>query len=50
MSKDGTLAAVGLQQSARVVIIERNVTDGTFGKFVAEADVPGEVTSVIWDE
>lgn len=50
MNKEGTLAAVGLQESARVVIVERNVKDGTFGKFVAEAEVPGEVTSVIFDE
>ncbi|TVY60807.1 putative 6-phosphogluconolactonase [Lachnellula suecica] len=50
VNKAGTLAAVGLQESARVVIVERDVKDGTFGKFVAEIDVPGEVTSVIWDE
>ena len=50
VNKNGTLAAVGLQYSSRVVIIERNVRDGTFGKFVAEVDVPGQVTSVIWDE
>ncbi|TVY47663.1 putative 6-phosphogluconolactonase [Lachnellula occidentalis] len=50
VSKDGTLAAVGMQESARVVIVERDVEDGRFGRFVAEVDVPGEVTSVIWDE
>lgn len=50
MNKAGTLAAVGLQESARVVIVERDVRDGTFGRFVAEVEVPGEVTSVIWDE
>jgi hypothetical protein len=50
VNKDGTLAAVGLQESARLVIIERDVKDGTFGKFVAEVDVPGQVTSAIWDE
>ncbi|KAF4626368.1 hypothetical protein G7Y89_g11791 [Cudoniella acicularis] len=50
VNKKGDLAAVGLQQSARVVILERNVLDGTFGKFVAEIGVPGEVTSVVWDE
>lgn len=33
-----------------MVVLKRDVKDGTFGEFVAEADVPGEVTSVIWDE
>lgn len=50
VNKNGTLAAVGLQLDARVVIVERNVEDGTFGKFVAEIDVPGQITAVIWDE
>lgn len=50
MNKNGTLAAVGLQLDSRVVIIERDVEKGTFGKFVAEIDVPGQITSVIWDE
>ena len=51
MNRSGNLAAVGLQGSGRVVIIERDVKDGTFGAFVAEIDTPGlEVTSVIWDE
>lgn len=30
--------------------MERNVQDGTFGEFVAEIDVPGELTSVIWGD
>jgi 6-phosphogluconolactonase (cycloisomerase 2 family) len=50
VNKNGTLAAVGLQNDGRVVIIERDVHDGKFGKFVAEIDIPGQVTSVIWDE
>jgi len=50
VNKNGTLAAVGLQMDGRVVIIKRNVEDGTFGEFVAEINVPGQVTSVIWDE
>jgi len=50
VNKNGTLAAVGLQLDSRVVIIERDVEKGTFGKFVAEIDVPGQITSVIWDE
>jgi 6-phosphogluconolactonase (cycloisomerase 2 family) len=47
LNKKGTLAAIGLQLDSRVVIIERNVEDG---KFVAEIDVPGQITSVIWDD
>jgi 6-phosphogluconolactonase (cycloisomerase 2 family) len=50
INKNGTLAAVGLQTDGRVVIVERNVQDGTFGEFVAEIDVPGELTSVIWGD
>jgi 6-phosphogluconolactonase (cycloisomerase 2 family) len=50
VNKKGTLAAVGLQSDSRVVIVERNVEDGKFGKFVAEIEIPGEITSVIWDE
>ncbi|TVY25477.1 putative 6-phosphogluconolactonase [Lachnellula hyalina] len=50
VSRDGRLAAVGLQESGRVVIIERDVQAGTWGGFVAEVDVEGEVTSVVWDE
>ncbi|KAH8678802.1 Lactonase, 7-bladed beta-propeller-domain-containing protein [Tricladium varicosporioides] len=50
MNKAGNLAAVGLQRSSRVVIVERNVADGTFGKIVANITVEGEVTAVVWDE
>lgn len=50
VNKDGSLAAVGLQESGNVVVIERDVESGMFGKFVASVDVPGEVTSVIWDD
>lgn len=50
VNKNGTLAAVGLQNDGRVVIIERDVDDEKFGKFVAEIDIPGQITSVIWDE
>ncbi|KIN00255.1 hypothetical protein OIDMADRAFT_125399 [Oidiodendron maius Zn] len=50
VNKDGTLAAVGLQYDSRVVLIERDVKDGTFGKFVAEIDIPGQITSVIFDD
>jgi 6-phosphogluconolactonase (cycloisomerase 2 family) len=50
VNRDGTLAAVGLQHDGRVVIVQRDVENGTFGRFVAEIDVPGNVTCVIWDD
>ncbi|KAG0652640.1 putative 6-phosphogluconolactonase [Hyphodiscus hymeniophilus] len=50
VNHDGTLAAVGLQLDGRVVIVERDVESGMFGRFVAAIDIPGQITSVIWDE
>jgi 6-phosphogluconolactonase (cycloisomerase 2 family) len=50
VNKDGSLAAVGLQYSASVAIIQRNATDGTFGDFIAEIGIPGQITSVIFDD
>ncbi|KAF7872764.1 uncharacterized protein EAF02_008835 [Botrytis sinoallii] len=59
MNKAGTLVAVALQQSARVVIVKRDVKTGLFGDFVADVQVGdfegvaglnGQVTSVVWDE
>ncbi|PVH82062.1 3-carboxymuconate cyclase-like protein-like protein [Cadophora sp. DSE1049] len=50
LNKAGTLAAVGLQSDSRVVIVQRDVTSGKFGDFVASVDVGGEITSVIWAE
>jgi 6-phosphogluconolactonase (cycloisomerase 2 family) len=50
VNKDGSLAAVGLQYDSRVVVIERDVASGKLGKFVAEIDIPGQITSVIFDD
>ncbi|KAF7947763.1 hypothetical protein EAE96_008842 [Botrytis aclada] len=59
MNKAGTLVAVALQQSARVVIVKRDAKTGLFGDFVADVQVgdfegvaglDGQVTSVVWDE
>ncbi|RDW80710.1 hypothetical protein BP5796_05408 [Coleophoma crateriformis] len=50
VNKLGDLVAVGLQNSGRVVIVQRDIKTGTYGKFVAEIDIPGQVTSVVWDE
>lgn len=53
---DGGLVAIGDQNSARVVIVERDLCTGTLGEMVAEIRVgePGTVgkaeglSSVIW--
>ena len=50
MNKYGDLVAVGLQYSARVVIKSRDVESGLIGDTVAQVDVPGNVTCVVWDE
>ncbi len=49
LNKKGTKAAVGLQDDGRVVVKERE-GDGTYGDFVAHANVAGQVTCVIWAE
>lgn len=49
VNKAGDLAAVGLQDDGRVVIIERR-KDGSFGDIVAWANIAGQPTSIIWDE
>ncbi|KAF7560606.1 hypothetical protein G7046_g3535 [Stylonectria norvegica] len=50
VNKAGTLVAVGMQHDARVVVIERDVATGLLGKFVAHADIAGEVTAVVFNE
>ncbi|CZR63507.1 uncharacterized protein PAC_13404 [Phialocephala subalpina] len=50
VNKNGTLAAVGLQNDGRVVVVSRDVKTGLYGDFVASLDVPGQITSIIWDE
>jgi len=45
----GDLAAVGLQDDGRVVILERK-KDGSFGNILASVMIAGSPTSVIWDE
>lgn len=46
----GNLIAVGLQDSGRVVVIERDIDTGVFVRQVAEVDGLGEVTCVVWNE
>ncbi|QSZ34222.1 hypothetical protein DSL72_005812 [Monilinia vaccinii-corymbosi] len=59
LNKAGTLLAVSLQRSARVVILERDVKTGLLVKFLADvqvgnystpASLDGQLTSVIWDD
>ncbi|KAI9833341.1 MAG: hypothetical protein M1819_003736 [Sarea resinae] len=50
INKDGSLIAVALQRSSRVVVLDRNVKTGEIGDLVAEAHVHGEVTCVIWND
>ena len=47
----GTLAAVGLQETGTVTILERDVTSGTFEKEVANIVIGGGmVTCTVWDD
>ncbi|VUC25327.1 unnamed protein product [Clonostachys rosea] len=49
-NKDASAVAVGLQGDGRVVIIERSKSSGRLGRFVANAEVGGEVSTVIFNE
>lgn len=50
LNRAGNLLAVGLQQSSKVVVIERNTENGMFERQVAEVTVAGQITCVVWDE
>lgn len=50
LNRAGNLLAVGLQQSAKVAVIERNTETGLFERQVAEIPVAGQVTCITWDE
>lgn len=50
INKAGDLIAVGLQQTGRVVVFERDVDTGVFGEEVGSVDGLGGVTCVVWDE
>ena len=49
-NKAGTLVAVALQGSGRVVIIRRNPETGLLTDYVANADIAGEVNNIIFNE
>lgn len=50
INKAGTKVAVGMQKDARVVIIQRDPGSGKLGDFESFANIPGEITAVIFDE
>jgi 6-phosphogluconolactonase (cycloisomerase 2 family) len=50
LNKNGTLAAVGLQRSSRVVILPFDATTGKFGQQVAQLSVSGGLSCTIWNE
>ncbi|KAH7238237.1 Lactonase, 7-bladed beta-propeller-domain-containing protein [Fusarium tricinctum] len=50
INKAGTLVAVALQRDGRIVIIERDVSTGMLGDFIAYAQLEGEVTAVVFYE
>jgi len=50
LNRAGNLVAVGLQQSGRVVVMERDTETGRWRRQVAEIEVEGQITCVVWDE
>ncbi|KAM0717916.1 hypothetical protein Q7P37_006248 [Cladosporium fusiforme] len=46
----GNLVAVINQNSGNVVVLRRDVATGLIGDVIAEAEVEGQVTSVVWSE
>lgn len=50
INKAGDLIAVGLQMTGRVVVFERDVDSGMFGKEVGSVEGLGGVTCIVWDE
>jgi 6-phosphogluconolactonase (cycloisomerase 2 family) len=50
LNRNGTLAAVSLQDSERVVIFSRDVSTGTLGQEVARLEGMGGVNAAYWRE
>lgn len=50
LNRAGDLVAVGLQESQRVVVMERDTESGFFVRQVAEVGVEGAITCVVWDD
>lgn len=50
LNQKGDLVAIALQKSHKIVLVKRNVETGLMEGIIAEMDVDGELTSVVWDE
>lgn len=50
INKAGTLVAVGNQLDGRVVIIDRDVSSGKLGSIIADLDIQGEPSCIIFNE
>lgn len=48
INKAGDMVAVGFVEDNRVTVIERDLNSGMLGKFIAYADVPGNVSAVVF--
>ena len=46
----GDLAVVGLQEGARIAVLERDLGSGVFKEQVATIDVKGQTWATVWDE
>lgn len=47
---DGSMVAVALQQSSHVVLLQRDPKSGDIGTPIANTQLPGQLTSIKWDE
>ncbi|KAJ5726242.1 isomerase YbhE [Penicillium malachiteum] len=50
LNKAGDLAVVGLEDSDRVTILERDVASGLFKQQIAAIDISGQIWGVLWNE
>ncbi|OJD33976.1 extracellular aldonolactonase [Diplodia corticola] len=50
LNEDGDLIAVALQYDSKLVIKKRDTQTGVIGDEIASISIPGNLTSVVWDE
>ncbi|KAL8942138.1 MAG: hypothetical protein Q9216_001823 [Gyalolechia sp. 2 TL-2023] len=50
INREGSLLAVGLQNSGRLVVLERCAKTGVIGEVVADFEGLGQVSNIVWDE
>lgn len=50
LNEDGDLIAVALQYDSKLVIKKRDTQTGVIGDEIANISIPGNLTSVVWDE